>query len=214
MFVIIHNNSVILGPMRWNRFRFENTIQEECEVSTSLPDTNQLAIVVSADVKILPVQGTQDPVFNPRIEFLHGPFWEFTDTIAISSYQVEPYNIDAVKSQLKAESMDQRWKTEVAGTKSTIQGVEITISTSREDRHIFIQKFLLMADLDTVQWKFPEGWLTLTKSDLNQIVTTSALYVQQQFDWESTKIAEIESCESLQQLDAIIIVAKELSGAM
>ena len=206
MFVIVHNNSVILGPMRWNRKRFENTIQEECEVSTTLPDRNDnTPIVVSDNVKILPVQSAENPSYNPRIENLHGPLWEFTDTVAISSYIAQPLPIDAVKNQLKTECAAERYRREIAGTKVDIQNTEVTIDTNRGSRDIFVQKYLLMGDTDIVQWKFPEGWLELTKSELGLIVSTGAAHVQDQFNWESAKIVEIDSCETLEQLVAVVI---------
>ena len=205
MFVIVYNNSVILGPMRWNRFRFENEIQEECEVAAVLPDKNNGAIVVSDSIKILPIQGTENPQYNPRIEYLHGPFWEFTDTAAISSYIVQPFSIDAVKNQLKTNCAAERYKREIASAKVTIQNTEITVDTARGNRDIFVQKFLLMGDTDTVQWKFPECWLELSKAELGLIVSAGAAYVQEQFNWESTKIVEIDSCETLEQLTAVVI---------
>lgn len=207
MFVIVHNNFVTLGPMRWNRFRFENTIQEECEVSVTLPDNNtQDPIIVSPEVQILPVKTTPNPNFNPKIEFLHGPFWVFTETEATSSYIVERYSIDAVKNMLKSITADERYRKEQAGTNTTIQNTEVTIDTSRGNRDIFVQKYLLMAEGDTVQWKFPEGWLTLTKTDLGQIVYVGGGYIQDQFNWEASKITEIDACTTLEQLDAIVIV--------
>jgi len=208
MFVIVHNNFVILGPMRWNRFRFENTIQEECEVSVTLPDRNDSLspIIVSEEVKILPVQGTPNPEHNPKIEFLHGPFWDFSNDIATSSYIVQPYAIDAVKNMLKAECANERYKKENSGTKVTIQDVEVTVDTSRGSRDIFVQKYLLMGENDIVQWKFPECWLTLTKAELGLVVSTGAQHIQAQFDWEAEKVAEIEASETLEQLAQIVIV--------
>ena len=206
MFVVVYNNSVILGPMRWNRRRFENEILEECEVTAVLPDRNDGApIMVSDSVKVLPVQSAEQPLFNPKIEFLHGPFWEFTDAAAISSYVVQPLPIDAVKNQLKAECAAERYRREVAGTKVTVQGTEVTADTGRGSRDIFTQKYLLAADGEVVKWKFPEGWLDLTKSEFGVIVSAVAAHVQAQFDWESTRVTEIEACSTLEQLDAVVI---------
>jgi hypothetical protein len=206
MFVIVYNNSVILGPMRWNKFRFENEILEECEVTKSLPNKNEdQVITVSENIKIYPVQGSPNPQFNPIIEHLNGPFWEFTETHAISSYQVQSLPIDAVKNTLKSETATERYSREIAGIKITIQETEVTIDTNRGDRDIFVQKFLLMSESDTVQWKFPEGWLTLSKTELGTIVSAGSNHVQSQFDWEATKIAEIDACETLEQLSEIVI---------
>ena len=37
MFVITHNNNVILGPMKWNARRLSEVIQDDCEVTIVLP---------------------------------------------------------------------------------------------------------------------------------------------------------------------------------
>lgn len=209
MFVIVYQNSVILGPSRWNRFRFENTIFEECdEFSVTLDNRNDglSAIDVSADIKILPVQGTPDPAFNSKIEMLHGPFWEFTDTAAISSYIVNPLPVEAVKNQLKAVLADERYKKEIAGTTITVQSTTVTIDTARGSRDIMTQQYLLMGDSDSVLWKFPQSWLTLTKSEVGDIVRAGAAYVQTQFQWEAELIADIDAAATLEQLDAIVIV--------
>lgn len=206
MFVIVHNGSVILGPMVWNRKRFQDEIEEECGVTTTLPYTNEGVITVNEDIKIYPVQTTQDPPFNSKIEFLNGPFWEFTETHAVSSYIAQDKPISAVQNELKALAAQERWKKEISGVKVTIQSTEITADTNRGDRDIFIQQYLLMGESDTVMWKFPEAWLELTKTELGTIVGTGAYHVKQAFVWEQDLSADIDACATLSELDALVIV--------
>jgi hypothetical protein len=212
MFVIVYQNSVILGPMRWNRFRFENTIFEDCEeFFVTLADRNDdlTPVIVSEDIKILPVQGTPSPEHNSKIEMLHGPFWEFTDNMAISSYTVLPIPVDAVKNQLKAVLANERYNKEVAGTTFTIQNTVITIDTARDTRNNLIQQYVLMNESDTVQWKFRETWLTLTKVEVGEIVRAGANYIQTQFQWEANLIVEISNATTLEDLASIVIVEVE-----
>jgi len=63
-----------------------------------------------------------------------------------------------------------------------------------------------MGENDTVNWKFPEGWLTLTKVELGAAVSAGAAHIQGSFDWEKAKIEEIEAAETVEVLDAIVIV--------
>ena len=209
MFVIVQNDNVILGPMKWNRFRFQNVIEEDCEITVTLPNRNPNCepIIVNEEIKILPVQDIgSDRPFNPKIEFAYGPFWTFTETHAISSYTVLSKSIDQVKYELKSQAASERWRKEISGIKVTVQDNEITVDTNRGERDIFVQKYLLMNENDTVMWKFPELWLNLTKSNLGFIVSSGATHVQQAFEWEATMIAQIDSCTTLEQLDSIIIV--------
>lgn len=208
MFVIVYQNSVILGPMRWNRFRFQNTIFEDCEeFSVTLPDRNDdfTPIIVSDDIKILPVQGTPNPDYNPKIEILHGPFYEFTDTVAISSYTVEPMHVESVKNQLKAVIANNRYNKEIAGVTVKIQNNDVKVDTTRESRQHLIHRYILMNDDDTLQWKFNDVWLTLSKEEVSFLVTSGANHVQTHFDWEADKVKEINSANTLQELDLIIL---------
>jgi len=201
--------------MRWNRYRFENQIQEECEVSSTLPDRNDNfdAIIVSEQVKILPIQGTSDPVFNSRIEYLHGPFWEFTDKVAIQSYTVEKYNIDAVKNFLKAETSNQRWikQNQLTSVTVGINNDSHVFSTDEKTRTALQQA--LLSGLESLNWKFnTDKWVTLSSADvqsaLNQIIT----HIQTCFDWEMNKIAEIDACTTHEELDNLIIVEEQQSS--
>jgi len=204
MFVIVYENQVVLGPMRWNQFRFENFLAEEYEITTTLSSSNiDQVVIVDDNCKIMPVQGTDNPEFNPTIEMLHGPFWEFTDTVAISSYQVEPLPVDAVKNMLKERASIERYKREISGTTVTIQDTQVSLATDRDSRNIFNTTYLLATD--PVNWKFPEGWLTVTKEELGSAVTAINSYVQQQFTWESNKVSEIEAATTLEQLASIEI---------
>jgi hypothetical protein len=63
-----------------------------------------------------------------------------------------------------------------------------------------------MEDSDTVHWKFPEAWLTLTKAEASQVVKAGASYVQTQFQWEANLISDINNATTLEELDSIVIV--------
>lgn len=205
MFVIVYKESVILGPMRWNRFRFENEIQEECGVSVVLPNRNDEleAISVDDDIKILPVQGTPDPTFNSKIEMLNGPLWQFTDTHAIMSYRVMSLPIDAVKSQLKEKASSERWNKENSGVNITLNGVEYKFRTDKETRAILQNA---SSNLDSINWKQDaDTWLQLSNQDVKGILTQVLQHVQSCFDWEFAKFQEIDACVTHKELDAIVI---------
>ena len=176
MFVIVHDNTVILGPMRWSQYKFQNTIFEECEVSATLSATNDNLdpITVSDNIKILPVQGTQNPEFNPAIEMLNGPFWVFTDTVATMSYRVESLPLDAAKNFLKDRVAGERRKKEKAGKKVTLNGVEYNFDTDRET----------------------------TQAEVQTVLNAVLAYVQTCFDWEYTKLQDINNCTTLDQVVA------------
>ena len=209
MFVIIQDNFVVLGPMRWNKFRFQNFLREECDVDvTDLPQTNESTpIVVNSTIKILPATNAPAVSYNQKTQHLHGPFWQFTDTQAIASYLIEDLPIDFVRSTLKTLAATERYRREIQGTKVTLNGQEISIATTREQRAVFVQQMMAMTDTDVVQWKFDQStWMQLTKQDFQTIVSAINEFVQQQFQWEAAKHQEIDNVETLDTLDQIQIL--------
>jgi len=109
------------------------------------------------------------------------------------------------KANFKNEAAAYRYELEVAGTTATVQDTEVTLSTKREDREVFAQRHALMGDSDTVSWKFAEGWLTLSKTDVATLANAINTHVQTQFDWEVSKNTAIDAAADLAALDTIEI---------
>ena len=164
--------------------------------------TDEEIIVIDENTKIYASELVYQN-FNNKIEHLHGPFWDFTSGKAIGTFQIVENSIVSIKNTLKALVAENRWRKEIAGTTATIQNMEVIVNTTRDGRDIFFQKYMLMGENDTVQWKFSKSWLTLTKLDIGIAVTAGATYIQSQFEWETTKISEIDACVTAQELDLI-----------
>jgi len=203
-YVLINDNFVINGPRNWNARSFESTLEDDLEITYKLPlqKTDNDPIVIDENTRILVAEYIY-PGYNEKIEYLHGPFWDYSNDIATGTFQILPKDIDWVKSNLLTAVAGIRYNREVSGANTVIQNTTVTIDTSRGGREIFVQKYLLMGENDTVQWKFPEAWLTLTKAELGAVVNAGVTHVQSQFDWEVTKSTEINNCATLEELDAI-----------
>ena len=203
MFVIVHNNNVVLGPMPWRKLFFENMLEDDLEVTVTLPQKNEpeSLYVVNDEIKIYPCRMLESPAHNPKIHWLNGPYWVYTDTEAIGSMTVHDYPIDTARGFLKEPLSATRYAKEIAGTKITLQNTEVTLDTMRGSRDIFLQSFQLGAD--NITWKFPEGWLTLSNAELGQCVQTIMGHVQTCFAWEAAKVAELDACETLDELDLV-----------
>ena len=203
-YVLIQNGYVINGPRNWNYRSFESTLEEDCEITFKLPMSYDSAtpIEIAEGIRILPAV-LEPHGFNPKIEYLHGPFWTFVNDLAVGTYQTVSHSVEAVQNNLKARIADNRYNREVAGVKVTVQDQEVTGDTSRARRNTYAMTYLLMGDTDTVEWKFPECWLTLSKSDLGVVVTAGADHIQTSFAWELSKRTEIDACTTLEALDAV-----------
>jgi hypothetical protein len=206
MYAVIYDNRVLVGPMNWNRGMFQGALERR-GIQYTLPRTapDDLPLIIDEHAKIMQVEEIR-PELNTLVEFYYGPLWDITETKAIANYEVHDTPIESARYNLKQLAAQERYKKEILGTTATIQSQLLTIDTSRGARDIFVQTYLLMGDADTVNWKFPETWLTLTKSDLGLCVTAATQYVQECFDWELNISEEIDISDTKQELLAITIV--------
>jgi hypothetical protein len=209
MYAVVYQNKVIVGPMSWNRAIFQGSLERRGILDT-LPRVapEELPYVINDDAQIMAVEEVR-PEMNPMVEYYYGPLWEITETKAIANYEVVDTNIEFARNNFKSKAAEERWKKETAGTKITINGVEVSLDTTRDGRNVFIQKFVMMGANDTVNWKFPESWVTLSKSDFDTIITAIDTHVESCFTWEKSIVDQIDESETKEDLLAIVIVEKE-----
>lgn len=212
MYVITHHHDydeVLLGPIEWRPAFIASVLQSDLDLDTKpvvlQSDESRIPYYILPNVRVRPV--VEEPVeYNPKIQFLNGPLWSYTDDVAVMSWIAADKDINIVKAELKNLVASERYNREIAGTTATVQGQLVSVDTNRGSRDIFVQKYLLMAETDQVEWKFPEGWLVLSKEELGQIVAAGANHVQAQFAWEAAKSAEIDTCATLAELDDVVII--------
>lgn len=205
-YILVENRQIIhLGPITW-RQRFIQSELDDLEVDYQVMPVESGYIKINDNFEIIPIADTVNPDFNPIYEELSGPFWAYSDTSVSNEYIVIQRNIDHVKSTLIQIAANERYRKENLGTKAVVQGQEVSIDTLRSNRNTLAQSFLLMTDTDTLQWKFPEGWLTLSYSDAELVVKASAAYIQAQFDWEKSIIDSITNASDVDTLKEIVIV--------
>ena len=206
MYALIYDNRVVVGPMNWNIAIFQGALRRK-DIQYSLPRTapDDLPLIIDEHAKIMQVEEIR-PELKASVEYYYGPLWDVTGTKAIANYEVHDTPIESARYNLKQLAAQERYKKEILGTTATIQDHLVTIDTNRGARDIFVQKYLLMAESDTVNWKFPETWLTLTKSDLGLCVTAANQYIQQCFDRELNISEQIDQSQNKQELLAVTIV--------
>jgi len=206
MYAVVYKNRVIVGPMNWNRAIYESSLEKE-GIVINLPRVapEELPIIINDDAKIMEVEETR-PEINPMVQYYYGPLWDVSGTKAIASYNVVDTPIEFAKGNFKEQAAIVRYQKEVSGAKINIQDIEVKVDTSREGRNVFIQKLSTMGDSDTANWKFPEGWLTLTKAEFASIIAAGFAHVQSAFDWEKNINDQIEASTTKEELLAIEIL--------
>jgi hypothetical protein len=208
-YIIVQNReTVLLGPMSWRQRMFQNEINElidngELTINYEVPPAEVGYVDLGDNVEIFPVEMLVTE-YDPNFESLSGPFWTFDNNVATGSYTKQDGDIALIKGNLKNILASIRYTKEQTPFVTTVQNTEVTVDASRENRNIFVQKYQFMADNDTVEWKFPEGWLTLTKQELGSLVITGATFIQQQFDWEKGYADQIDAATTIAELKTIL----------
>jgi hypothetical protein len=206
LYAIVHKNRVVVGPLAWAQKYFTNVLKIRHRVQANIPGQapEEMPYTVDEHTAIYEVVENK-PELDPMVQAYRGPLWEISQTHVTANYEVHDHQIATARNNFRHLAAHERYKKEIAGTKTTVQGMEVTIDTARGNREIFVQKFLLMGNDDTVNWKFPEAWLTLTKTDLGQVVQAGAQHIQDCYDWEKAINDQIDAAENAQQLYAIEI---------
>lgn len=214
-YVIVQNRqTILLGPMPWRQRMFQseiNDLYDQGEIAQKydiLPVENGY-VNLGEGIEIFPVADSVTvPEHDPIYEALAGPFWAFWNDpkVAIPNYNVVPVDINLSKGALKNLAAAVRYNKEIRGTTTTVQGTTVTLDTSRDGRTIFTHAHSIMEDGATTNWKFQEGWLTISKEELNAIIMAGAAYIQAQFDWEADISSKIDAATTVEELKAIVIV--------
>ena len=206
MYAIVHNNFVILTQPNWNTRMFTSILEEECGINRRilLADEQTLPMILNENTKILKVY-LNTPEYNPKIEWLDGPNYTVTEDNVVANYTVKPLDLTIAKGNLIDKLPALRYEKEKKSIDITVQDLNLNISTDRETRSTFTNKLLAIGE-NTINFKFQEGWLNLSKADLEYIIQQIDFAVQEAFDWELSKTNEINSCKTLEEINNIVLV--------
>jgi hypothetical protein len=201
MYALVHKGKVISGPRDWNKAFFEFLLKRKKIDFGLIPrnPTAELPFIINSDTKIYPVEIVKEN-HDALIEYHRGPLWQINENVAIATYEVVEIELEFAKGNFKQLLSGERYMKEIAGTTATVQNTEVKIDTSRDGRNAFIQKYISLGNDDVANWKFAEGWLTLTKEELGVIITAINNHIQGTFDWEKEISDQIDSEISVNDL--------------
>ncbi len=207
LYTLLHNNTVVTGPRDWSPKYFEYFLKSECNINASVPETPiDESLILSSTVRIVPTYFDDSPVVDNKFEQIAGPRFYFDEANNHrAAYYTQEYDLQAAMENLKSEVAQSRWNSEVNPITCNIQGKALTLYTDRESRAAYIQAFMTATDDYIATWKFPQGFVTLNKQDLQLIIAEINTHVQNCFNWEADKNAEIDSKTSVAELRTIIL---------
>lgn len=204
MFVVVHKGRVVLGPMGWKQKYFTDVLKIRHNTKVDVPGVapEVLPLAIGENTAIHRVIINQ-PEIDTAVEYLYGPIWDLSSDTVVANYEIRDLSVVDARNNFRTIAATERYKKEIAGFKLVVKDTEVFIDTSRESRTIFVQKVLSMEDYDVVNWKFAEGWISLSKKDLIYIVSELNKYIQAAFDWEKLVNTEIDSATNKEQLKSI-----------
>ena len=206
MYALINGQELLLGPISFNYRMINSVLEEELEVEYRVTSQDYLNVPITftEDIKILPARN-EVPEYDPRFQSVAQTSHTITDTEVVFGYGVGDKTLEQIKGEYKAGVAPERWNKENTTVTVTINGNEITVSTSRDNRLALVSK-LLSGD-GPYNFKFNDGvWEEISKTDLQTILTEIDTVVQAAFDWELAKLAEIDACEDGEAVYAVVIV--------
>jgi len=206
---LIHNYSLILGPIGLN-VRMINSELEDLEVEERINSQSytNLPIHFSDGIThLLPIE-SEIPQYDPKYYNLGNFTWEIIEENQIPSkvkltYPLIERTLDEVKQLRKSEVSPIRRQKENTIITLNVNDTEIKVLTSREERVIISSKIISSTGL--INYKFMNTWLEVTTEDLKFVISEIDKEIQKLFDWEFSKLQEIDACETIDEVYDVIL---------
>ena len=209
-YLLVQNKTtVLLGPIEW-RPRFIqselNDLFDDGEKATAytISPTETGYIDCNDGFEIFPIASSEGSAHDPIYEQLAGPFYTYDNNVASEVYNVLDRDISLVKESLKQVVKAERQRKQLLGTTLNIGGTDVTLATDADELANFVS-LLASTGEDSVNWKFKEGFITLTKANVQSIVDAIRSHIQTQFDWEKTIGETIDAATELSSLKSLTI---------
>jgi hypothetical protein len=206
LYALVHNNQIQVGPRSWNRGFFLDYLQEEDLDFSLLPRSQQTEAVITDDWRLLPVTDVDFPNLDGIYEQLVGPFWTIHEDHISGLYTKTDSELNGVKGVLKNTVASNRYSVEVGKLEYTFSdGQKVELYTAREERMIYLNTLQTLPDGMTVSFKFKNGIFRtgVTKTELQEIVSLGMMHIADSFEWEASKVSEIEAASTKEELKAI-----------
>jgi hypothetical protein len=206
---LIHNNSLILGPMGFN-VRMINSELEKLEVEEIITPSSYTDLPIHFTdnlTHLLPLE-KDVPAHDPKYHNVGNFSWEIIqeDDVPIKvllTYPITDKTLEEVKALRKQEVSPYRREKENTTITVLINDTEVEVSTSREERILLASK--LAASPGPHNFKFQNTWLEVTTEELQYILNQIDVKVQEAFDWELAKLQEIDACETIDAAYDVVV---------
>jgi len=209
-YLLVQNKTtVLLGPIEWRPRFIQSELNDlfdngEKANAFTISPTETGYIDCNDGFEIFPIASSEGSQHDPIYEQLAGPFYTYDNNVASEVYNVLDRDISHVKESLKVVVKAERQRKQLLGTTLNIGGTDVTLATDADELANFVSVLSSIGDT-SVNWKFKEGFITLTKANVQSIVDAIRSHIQTQFDWEKTIGETIKTATELTSLKSLTI---------
>jgi len=210
MYALIHNSQLILGPIQWN-YRLINGELEELEIDARVSPRDYENVPFTFDENTYLIPAVQNiPEYDGRFQSVGNFDWEIIQENDVPvrvemTYAISNKTLDQIKQEYKSQLPDIRRQKETQIIDVTLGDTIVQVSTSREERVSFVSK--LVSSPGPHNFKFENDvWLQITTTELEYVISQIDVKVQEAFDWEYSKVQEIDACETGEDVYNVVIV--------
>lgn len=208
---LIHDNQLLLGPMLFN-YRMINFDLEDLELEDRINPQSYTNVPIHFSdglTHLLPIEKVI-PNHDPKYHNIGNFTWEVAKENDIPSkviftYPILEKTLEEVKYLRKQEVSPARRSKENTIIGVTIDNKEVQVSTSREERILLSTKLATASGAYNYNYKFLNTWLEITSADIQFILGEIDKVVQAAYDWELSKINEIDACQTIDDVYSVVI---------
>lgn len=214
MFALIHDTQLLLGPIQWN-YRLINSDLEDLELTKRVSPRDYENVPIQCDEVTYVLPAVQNiPEHDPRFQSVGNFDWTIVrdeNNIPINvqfDYSIGDKTLDQIKGEYKSQVAPIRWEKENQIITLTINNTEVEVSTSREERDQFVSKLVSCESVTeaTHNYKFRNDvWVVIGCAEIHTILEEIDVIVQAAFDWEYSKLQEIDACTTGEEVYAVVL---------
>jgi hypothetical protein len=212
MYALVHNSQLILGPIKYNYLLINGELEElEINAKVSPRDYERVPIIFDANTALVSVVQTI-PTYDERFESLGNFEWSifqengYPERVDMT-YTINNKTLEQIKEEYKARVAPIRWEKENGQLITiTVNNTQVQVYTSREERDQFVSKLVSCSGIQnaTHNYKFRNDvWVEIGCTEIEYILQQIDMVVQDAFDWEYTKLQEIDACTTGQEVYAV-----------
>lgn len=213
MYALVYDTQLILGPIQWN-YRLINSDLEDLEIEAKVSPRDYENIPIYFDNKTAVVPAVQIiPQYDPRFSGVGNFAWEIIRENDIPvrvemTYEINDKTLEQIKAEYKALVAPIRWEKENQIITITLNNTEVQVSTSREERDQFVSKLVSCSNIAdaTHNYKFiNDVWVVIGCNEIQTILEEIDHHVQEAFDWEYSKLQEIDACVTGEEVYNVVL---------